>query len=59
MNRINPFSPMKYTNVDDSHFDGGFYSNTVPRFGLVPIGKGGTRRKRRKSVKRHIKLKWK
>jgi hypothetical protein len=55
MNRINPFSDMKYTNVDDSHFNAGFYSNTVPRFGL----KGGTRRKRRKSVKRHIKLKWK
>jgi|UniRef100_A0A6C0AGW3 hypothetical protein len=57
MNRINPFSDMKYTNVDDSHF-AGFYSNTVPRFGLVPIGKGGTRRKRRKSV-RHKKLKCK
>jgi hypothetical protein len=47
MNRINPFSDMNYTNFDGSHFDGGFYSNTVPRFGL----KGGTRRRKRRKSK--------
>jgi hypothetical protein len=50
---MNPFSNMKYTNVDDSHFDPHFYSNTVPTFGL----KGGRKTKRRKRSLRKRKSK--